>query len=100
MGPHRQGAHGSMTADHLRKLVRVGLMSGLAAISLAELASQERAAREWRYYGADHAFTRYAPFDQITRDNVKGVTIAWTRPAVNPALTNAFPDLKVNAYLK
>jgi len=64
------------------------------------LQSQERAPREWRYYGADHAFTRYAPLDQITRENVKNVTIAWRRPAVNPALTSAFPDLKVNQYLK
>ena len=69
-------------------------------LGVVDLASQERTGREWRYYGGDHAFTRYAPFDQITRDNVKNVTIAWTRPAVNPALTNAFPDLKVNAYLK
>jgi hypothetical protein len=47
-----------MTADHLRNLVRVGLLSGLVSVSLVDLVSQERAAREWRYYGADHAFTR------------------------------------------
>jgi quinoprotein glucose dehydrogenase len=89
-----------MTAHRLRNAVRLGLLCGVVLVSLADLASQERATREWRYYGADHAFTRYAPFDQITRDNVKDVTIAWTRPAVNPSLTSAFPDLKVNAYLK
>ena len=31
---------------------------------------------------------------------MKNVTIAWRRPAVNPTLTGAFPDLKVNPYLK
>jgi quinoprotein glucose dehydrogenase len=89
-----------MKANRLRNIARTGMLVGLVSVGLVDLSSQERAAREWRYYGGDHAFTRYAPFDQITRDNVKNVTIAWTRPAVNPALTNAFPDLKVNAYLK
>jgi quinoprotein glucose dehydrogenase len=33
---------------------------------------------EWRSYGGEEASTRYSPLDQINRDNVKDVKVAWT----------------------
>ena len=33
---------------------------------------------EWRAYGAEEKSTRYSPLDQITRDNVKNLQVAWT----------------------
>ena len=33
---------------------------------------------EWRYYGGDLGSTRYAPLDQINKDNVKDLRVAWT----------------------
>ena len=33
---------------------------------------------EWRAYGADEASTRYSALDQITRDTVKNLQVAWT----------------------
>ncbi|HEX5107379.1 MAG TPA: hypothetical protein VFV95_02995 [Vicinamibacterales bacterium] len=33
---------------------------------------------EWRAYGGDVGSSRYAPFDQITRDNVKNLQVAWS----------------------
>jgi quinoprotein glucose dehydrogenase len=33
---------------------------------------------EWRAYSAEEASTRYSPLDQITRDNVKNLEVAWT----------------------
>jgi quinoprotein glucose dehydrogenase len=33
---------------------------------------------EWRAYGAEEASTRYSPLDQITRDNVRNLEVAWT----------------------
>jgi len=83
-----------------KNVIGVSLLVVLVGTGVAVVRSQERAAREWRYYGADHAFTRYAPLDQINRDNVKNVKIAWRRPAVNTTLTGAFPELKVTPYLK
>src|SRR5687767_14614673 len=32
---------------------------------------------EWRTYGGDLGSTRYAPLDQINRDNFKSLEIAW-----------------------
>jgi quinoprotein glucose dehydrogenase len=84
----------------LSRWTSFGLFAIAVTITTAVTHSQERTAREWRYYGGDHAFTRYAPLNQITRDNVRNLKIVWRRPAVNSGLTGAFPDLKVNAYLK
>ncbi|HEV2644391.1 MAG TPA: pyrroloquinoline quinone-dependent dehydrogenase, partial [Candidatus Elarobacter sp.] len=33
---------------------------------------------EWRDYGHDAAGTRFSPLTEITRDNVAGLTVAWT----------------------
>ena len=70
----------------------------LVVAGIVAVRSQSRA--EWRYFGGDKAFTRYSPLDQITRDNVKQLQVAWRRPAVDDKLKQAFPDLNVNSYLR
>ena len=73
----------------------------LVVAAVAAPRSQERVpSGEWRYFGGDKAFTRYSPLDQINRDNVKNLRIVWRRPAVSEQLTQAFPDLRVNNYLR
>jgi glucose dehydrogenase len=59
---------------YVKKVIGASLLAGLAWGGAGVVQSQ--AAREWRYYGGDHAFTRYSPLDQINRDNVKNVKIA------------------------
>ncbi len=34
---------------------------------------------DWPAYGGDKASTKYSPLDQITRNNVAGLTLAWRR---------------------
>ncbi len=73
----------------------------LVVAAAAAIQSQGRGeSSEWRYYGGNKAFNRYSPLDQITRDNVKNLKIAWRRPAVSEQLTQAFPDVRVNNYLR
>ena len=73
----------------------------LVTATIAVSRTQDRGpTKEWRYFGGNKAFTRYSPLDQITIDNVKNLRIAWRRPAVNTELTQAFPDLRVNNYLR
>ena len=73
----------------------------LVVAAVAAPRSQERVpSGEWRYFGGSKAFTRYSPLDQIDRDNVKSLRIVWRRPAVSEQLTQAFPDLRVNNYLR
>lgn len=38
---------------------------------------------EWHYYGSDAHSTKYSPLDQINRDNVKQLQIAWRWQALN-----------------
>ena len=42
------------------------------------------------------AFTRYAPLEQIDRDNIGDVQILWQRPAVDASYTEAYPDLVIS----
>jgi quinoprotein glucose dehydrogenase len=85
----------------LQRTITGSLWVGLAVATAVVLRSQERIpTSEWRYFGGNKAFTRYSALDQITRDNVKTLRIVWRRPAVSDQLTQAFPDVRVNNYLR
>ena len=48
---------------------------------------------EWRHYAGDLAATKYSPLDQITRDNVNDLEVAWERVAVDRSILDVVPDL-------
>jgi len=50
---------------------------------LAALGSAQKPAGEWRYYGSDAQSTKYSPLDQINKDNVKNLQVAWQWKADN-----------------
>ena len=54
----------------------------------------------WRYFGADKAFTRYAPLDQIDERNVDDLEVVWRRPGMDESLSRAFDGLSGSAYLR
>jgi glucose dehydrogenase len=66
----------------------------------AARAQRDAATTEWRYFGGDKAFTRYAPHDQINRGNVGTLRVAWRQPASDPAWKSAFPDLRVSGNFR
>ena len=37
---------------------------------------------EWRAYGADKAGTKYSPLDEINRETIDNLRIAWRRPSM------------------
>jgi len=81
--------------------LKASVCLGLAVATAATIRAQERGpANEWRYFGGNKAFTRYSPLAQINRGNVKDLRIAWRRPAVSDQLTQAFPELRPNNYLR
>ena len=49
---------------------------------------------EWRNYSGDSGSRKYSPLDQINKDNVKTLKIAWRRPAVDPQLMARDPKLR------
>lgn len=54
---------------------------------------------QWRSYNGDLGSTKYSPLDQIDRDNVDQLQIAWRRPAVAAELMQLDPDLNYsNAF--
>jgi quinate dehydrogenase (quinone) len=46
-------------------------------------------ATDWRQYGRTSHGTRYAPIDQINRDNVKDLKVAWTFQTGDPAISGS-----------
>ena len=55
-------------------------------------AQQGAAGGEWRWHSGDPGSTKYAPLDQIDKDNVARLQIAWRRPAVDGSITKKKPD--------
>ncbi len=62
----------------LRRLIFLALL--MAVVTWPFPGRGQTGARngEWRAYSAEEASTRYSPVDQITRDNVKNLEVAWT----------------------
>jgi quinoprotein glucose dehydrogenase len=52
-------------------------------LSIVPFASALAQSGEWRYYGGDAHSTKYSPLDQINRDNVGKLQVAWTWKAQN-----------------
>src|SRR5215510_14061692 len=82
----------------LRRLLIVLFLSALPLI--AQFGAKNG---EWRVYGGEEGSTRYSPLDQITRDNVKDLKIAWTWKSDNfgpqPELRSETTPLMVNGVL-
>lgn len=49
-----------------------------AAVEAGAPRAVDAAGTDWRHYGRTPAGTRFVPIDQITRDNVAGLEVAWT----------------------
>ena len=46
---------------------------------------------DWPFYGGDNGAKRYSPLEQINRDNVSTLRIAWRRPQLDPAIAALLP---------
>jgi quinoprotein glucose dehydrogenase len=55
----------------------------LTLITLGVLVQHGATGGEWRFWGGDAGSTRYAALDQITRDNVAKLEVAWRWRAAN-----------------
>lgn len=82
-------------------LAGVGVTFALCPGTLA--AQQGTADGEWRVYGGDAGHTRYAPLDQIDRDNVADLEIAWRWSAqnfgTNPLVRSQTTPLMIDGVL-
>lgn len=81
----------------LKALLIVSTSSAVPA--LAQYGAQNG---QWRSYGGDQGSTRYSPLDQINRDNVKNLQVAWTWKSDNFGRTevkNETTPIMVNGVL-
>ena len=78
------------------------LMAVMAApwLALWPLDAQSGPAGQWRAVGGDAGYTRYSPLDQINRNNVRALKVAWRRPGVDPGLKQQFPELRVSGNFR
>jgi len=74
-----------------RTLALVGAAFLMAAVSVAAQRGANRG--EWTRYGGDSGATRYAPLDQIRKDNIARLRVAWERPGVDARISAKAPDL-------
>ncbi len=82
---------------HLSRWIASGLLVGLVGIeACATDVGGTPELQDWTYFGGDKAFTRYAPLDQINRNNVADVEVLWRRPGVDASFVEAYPDLEVS----
>jgi len=74
------------------------LATGLTGLALGVVSIDGAAAKtgEWPYYSADNRSTKYSALDQINKDNVSMLRVAWRRPQADPALLEANPDIRLS----
>src|SRR3989304_5505900 len=70
--------------------IRYGLLIGCLFLVLSALAQQGAKSGEWRVYGGDEGSTRYSPLDQVNRDTIKNMRVAWVWKS-DSLLPNAQP---------
>jgi quinoprotein glucose dehydrogenase len=87
----------------LLRQVCFGLLLASSLLVLSMRAQQGAKNGEWRVYGGDNASTRYSPLDQINRDNIKDLKVAWTWKAdsllPNPQPNSETTPIMVNGVL-
>ena len=81
-----------------RRLVSALVFVGSAGVIVTQ--TQVKPSSGWTYYAGDKGATRYSPLDQITRENVKNLRVAWRRPAIDPQLKQTYPDLSPSNYFR
>jgi quinoprotein glucose dehydrogenase len=83
--------------------VPYGLLIFLIAIVVPMLAQQGAKNGEWRAYGGDEGSTRYSALDQINRDNIKDLRVAWVWKSdslvPNPQASSETTPIMVNGVL-
>ncbi len=68
----------------LRSRITLGFISRVSLLALAATSLRSAPATgEWRAYNGDYASTRYSPLDQVNKDTVKNLKVAW-RQSLTP----------------
>jgi glucose dehydrogenase len=80
--------------------VALAAMSLAGALTSSVVKAANAVDGQWPVYGGNQAFQRYSPLDQITKDNLASLEIAWIKHSVDASLTQKFPDVNPSPYNK
>jgi len=84
------------------QLILGALVITLLAI-LPMLAQQGAKGGEWKAYGGDEGSTRYQPLEQVTRENIQNLRVAWVWKSdsllPNPQATSETTPIMVNGRI-
>jgi quinoprotein glucose dehydrogenase len=78
--------------------LRTALLIGVVTVALGAAAMTGRAADrkdvEWRAYSGDKASSKYSSLDQINKDTIKNLRIAWRQSGMPMELRSQFPNVQ------
>ena len=74
-------------------------MAVLMGVAVA-WAQQGARGGEWTRYGGDPGSTKYAPLDQIDKQQHLQLRIAWRRPAVDPSISSRVPEFSYSSNFR
>lgn len=70
----------------VKRILSFGVFSGFLIASVCVQAQSGAPDGQWPAYGGDTANTKYAPLDQITKDNVSQLEVAWRWDSIENAM--------------
>jgi quinoprotein glucose dehydrogenase len=73
---------------------RAAWLGAAALLAINASAQQGATGGEWRHYSGDVGATKYSPLEQIDRNNVERLRIAWRRPAIDASILAHAPQLR------
>src|SRR5436190_22130369 len=77
----------------MRIRTHVCVVVGIILLCTAFGAAQQGArGGSWLRVGGDQGITRYAPLDQVKKNNVAQLRIAWRRPTVDVSIASRLPS--------
>jgi len=77
-----------------RCALSITVCSVVVFLNLTLHAQRGASGGQWPNHSGDKGSTKYAPLDQINRNNVGNLRIAWRRPAVADELRSQHPNLR------
>ena len=79
---------------------RISWLAGLVVVAVAAWTMAGRAAdknRDWPAYAGDKGSTKYSSLDQINKDTIKNLKIAWRRSGMPEEMREQFPNTQAPA---
>src|SRR5258708_32550039 len=78
-------------------MVRFITVLALASALVGGAAAKNDKNTDWPAYAGDKGSTKYSPLDQINKDSVKNLKIAWRRSPMLEELRDLFPNTQAPA---